>query len=358
MARATSTVVVLTTYPSADASRRLRIDPIVQTLRTMGHRVHVDTILSDFAYENKRARQWWRRAWVILLLVVGLLRRLIMVAICFRRPVLIHREAFPLWTPLVERTVSRLARLVVLDFDDSLWSEPDHGKDWRRLLRNPSRFDDVIKSADHVSVGSPVLADRSRLLSSSVELNLTCPPLYDFGNRQSPISVERMLWIGSDTSIEQLWCFRYLLEDFAKSQRSEVIVLSGPSSMRMSWPSRFRVGPWSPEHERELLGDSVLGIMPLKDSPWAAGKCSYKLLQYMSAGLPHVSSPIGMNNWLVQQSGSGFSAADDDQWRRHLSAIYGSPNLAHELGSRGRAWVETHAKTADVSSRLVKQLVG
>ena len=47
--------------------------------------------------------------------------------------------------------------------------------------------------------------------------------------------------------------------------------------------------------------------MPLPDSPWERGKCGFKLIQYMAAGLPVVASPVGVNDRIVSP-GVGYLA--------------------------------------------------
>lgn len=48
--------------------------------------------------------------------------------------------------------------------------------------------------------------------------------------------------------------------------------------------------------------------MPLIDDEWARGKCSFKMLQYFSAGIPVVASPVGMNNKILESADVGYSA--------------------------------------------------
>jgi glycosyltransferase involved in cell wall biosynthesis len=52
-----------------------------------------------------------------------------------------------------------------------------------------------------------------------------------------------------------------------------------------------------------------IGIMPLEDTAWARGKCSFKMLQYMSCGIPVVVSPVGMNLEILKMGGSAADAA-------------------------------------------------
>ena len=64
--------------------------------------------------------------------------------------------------------------------------------------------------------------------------------------------------------------------------------------------------PWSVEGEAAALLRGDIGIAPTPENPWTAGKCGFKIVQYMAAGLPVVASPVGANAELVRAGESGF----------------------------------------------------
>ena len=73
--------------------------------------------------------------------------------------------------------------------------------------------------------------------------------------------------------------------------------------------------------------------MPLPDTGWARGKCGYKILQYFSAGVPAVASPVGVTSELVG-SQRGVLADSPDDWH---SALQGLIADADQRRERGRA---------------------
>ena len=58
--------------------------------------------------------------------------------------------------------------------------------------------------------------------------------------------------------------------------------------------------------------------MPLDDGEWERGKCAFKMLQYMAAGVAVVASPVGMNRDILQQDDIGFGARNGDEWAESL----------------------------------------
>jgi glycosyltransferase involved in cell wall biosynthesis len=97
---------------------------------------------------------------------------------------------------------------------------------------------------------------------------------------------------------------------------------------------------WSSATEAESLAAAHIGVMPLTDDAWARGKCAFKLLQYMAAALPCVTSPVGANTEAIIDGVNGFHARTSDDWERHLGALIESPELRARFGANGRAHVE------------------
>ncbi len=106
--------------------------------------------------------------------------------------------------------------------------------------------------------------------------------------------------------------------------------------------SRIEYIPWSPANEVSTMQDMTVGIMPLHDTPWERGKCSYKMLLYMACGLPVVVSPVGMNREVLELGEVGLAAHDDDEWVSALNGLLGNPARAQEMGSMGRQVIVEH----------------
>jgi hypothetical protein len=83
-----------------------------------------------------------------------------------------------------------------------------------------------------------------------------------------------------------------------------------------------------------------IGVMPLPDTPWARGKCSYKLIQYMACGLPVVTPPVGMNKEIVEHCVNGFLAESGEEWRKAIEALISNPDLRRRMGAAGHKKVE------------------
>jgi len=101
--------------------------------------------------------------------------------------------------------------------------------------------------------------------------------------------------------------------------------------------------------------------MPLTDSEWARGKCAFKMLQYMAAGIPVVASPVGMNAEILASSSVGLAAQNNEQWVESLSTLLESPETAESMGENGRQLVEKKYSLLVVSSkwqRVFREMMG
>jgi glycosyltransferase involved in cell wall biosynthesis len=81
--------------------------------------------------------------------------------------------------------------------------------------------------------------------------------------------------------------------------------------------------------------------MPLTDTLWTRGKCGYKILQYMAAGIPAVASAVGANRDIITDGVNGFLARTTDDWVRSISTLAEDPVLRTKFALKGRELVES-----------------
>ena len=59
-------------------------------------------------------------------------------------------------------------------------------------------------------------------------------------------------------------------------------------------------------------------------------------MQYMSAAIPCVASPVGVNQSIVKHGVNGFLASGEDDWYHELEKLINDPQLRRRLGENGR----------------------
>jgi glycosyltransferase involved in cell wall biosynthesis len=145
-------------------------------------------------------------------------------------------------------------------------------------------------------------------------------------------------WIGSPTTAPYLDRVVDVLERLARSSPRPVrlVVVGGPAPEIAG--VRVEERAWSPEAEREALAEMDIGLMPLEDTPWTRGKCAYKALQYMAAGVPPVADDVGVAGATVADA--GYAVSGPEAWRDALQALAEDAGLRSRLGEVGRRRVE------------------
>jgi hypothetical protein len=96
---------------------------------------------------------------------------------------------------------------------------------------------------------------------------------------------------------------------------------------------------WSSDAQEACIANLDIGLMPLDHgSIYSRGKCSYKALQYMAAGVPAVASRVGMNEQVIESGVDGV-LCEEDEWGDALSMLIRSPERRAAIGEAGRALV-------------------
>jgi len=101
-------------------------------------------------------------------------------------------------------------------------------------------------------------------------------------------------------------------------------------------PAQVEYRPWSPDTEAALTADMDIGLMPLDDTLWSLGKCSYKMLLYMACGVPVVATDLGMNRDLLAMREVGLGVRTQQDWVDALERLIGDDALRRRMGLQGR----------------------
>jgi glycosyltransferase involved in cell wall biosynthesis len=136
--------------------------------------------------------------------------------------------------------------------------------------------------------------------------------------------------------LEQLYAFRFL-----------VIADKNPNLPLDS----FEFLPWNKNSEIEDLGRIDVGVMPLLDDQWAAGKCGFKAIQYLALGIPALVSPVGVNTQIVADGVNGYHCQSAADWYNNLEQLLRQPAL---LTTMRQAAIEQIENQYSVKSSLAQ----
>jgi hypothetical protein len=90
---------------------------------------------------------------------------------------------------------------------------------------------------------------------------------------------------------------------------------------------------------------------------WTLGKCGFKILQYMAAGLPVIASPVGANGRIVLPGQTGMLPQSDTEWADAVASLAGDPQLRQTMGSAGRQRVEEEFSLQRAADEWAKVLL-
>jgi len=234
----------------------------------------------------------------------------------------------------------RRARRIVFDFDDALYYRPgDPHRSWTR----ERRFFRAVSESDLVLAGNRNLAGIARLRARRVFVlpsTVDVPPLPDVKKLFEPTAV----WIGQRATLPLLDMVQGAVAE--AGLRLRVIADAAPPGAEFV--------PWTLEGEQRAMAECHMGIMPLPATPYTRGKCGYKLLQYYAAGLPAITSPVGVNRVLAE--GGALLARDHPEWVRALRRLAGDAELRARLAQRGRSFVAKRYAAGPLGERLARLL--
>jgi glycosyltransferase involved in cell wall biosynthesis len=331
-------IALLTKYGGLAASTRQRFHQYGPFLEAYGFELISRPLLDDVylkrLYEGNRRDQYH--------LTSRYFDRLMWLLSCPDTDLIwLHCELFPFFPGIMERIARWPGKPIIFDYDDAIFHNYDQHKSGfvRHILSR--KLQNTIGGAKLVVAGNAYLADYARPFCPRVEIIPTVVDLTAYTERTRPSSEGALTigWIGTpSTWNEYMAPFMPVLEKIAMAAGARVIAVGAGKAAAVN-PTLDNL-TWTEESEVARIHLMDIGIMPLTDTPWARGKCGYKLIQYMACGIPVIASPVGVNSEIVEHGVNGFLASSDAEWAEALRTLLQNPALRAQMGEAGRRKVE------------------
>jgi glycosyltransferase involved in cell wall biosynthesis len=245
----------------------------------------------------------------------------------------VSRQLLPAFAPLQMMA----KRPIILDVDDAIW-----------LNTGGHRARALAQASELVVCGNSYLANyfsnwnhNVTIIPTAVNTNWYRPQRFSEGANERPMMLG---WTGTSGNFP----FLYAIEDALYrvlehcSDAKLLVVADRPPQFKRLPAARVEFAQWSPRKELAAFTRMSIGLMPLANNDWCNGKCSYKMLCYMAAGLPVVVTAAGMNNEVLSMGPIGLSAESEQQWVDALTALLEDAGLRSRMGIAGRSIVEDH----------------
>jgi glycosyltransferase involved in cell wall biosynthesis len=301
-------LLILTNNPNR-ASFRQRIEVYLDTLRENGINCEIATFPFGYLARWKlfrRARQF--------------------------DGVFLHKKKLNL---LDAFCLCKYSKKIIYNFDDAvMYSEKNPNRDsWSRLIP----FRRTVKLADMVIASNSYLAEHAKKFNTKVEVLPTGLDIkaYKTDNKIESDGKIRLVWIGSKSTLRYLTEIKPALEEIGSRFENVILRIICDEFFELkNMPVEKR--HWSLEAEAADLAASDIGLAPLPDNRFTRGKCGFKILQYASAGLSVVASPVGVNSEYVHDGVTGFLVTNLSQWSDRLARLIKNPTLRETMGAAGR----------------------
>ena len=252
-------------------------------------------------------------------------------------------EALP-WVPLlVERALLPSNVPIVADYDDAVFHRYDrHPSTMVRQILG-TKIDGIMKRSALVTAGNDYIVDHA--FAAGAQKVERIPTVVDLDHYQTGGAGRKATslcigWIGTpSTWAEYMVPAVPMITAIASKHGARVLAIGAGAEAGEFGPALESV-PWSESTEVKQIKEMDIGIMPLSDTPWARGKCGYKLIQYMACGLPVIASPVGANADIVEHGHNGFLASTEAEWAESIQTLLVDADLRRRMGANGRRKIE------------------
>jgi len=253
---------------------------------------------------------------------------------------------------LFAKLLRHYSQQLIFTFDDAIFAK-GNGEQSKGRER---RFATTLPLCDHVWAGNNYLAERANQYNPNTTIIPTAIDDKKYSiQADKPSTSLDLVWIGSHSTQQHLADIIPALEAATTQIPTLRLKIIADFTLESSQLTILHI-PWSQEVEAKELASAHIGIAPLPDTLYTRGKCGLKVLQYMAAGLPVISSPTGVNQDMVQNGISGLLAANEQAWVDAIQQLAHNSDLRNAMGIAGQQRCHEHFTLAANFQKMLATL--
>ena len=248
-------------------------------------------------------------------------------------------------------------RKTFFDIDDAVY------------LHTPVKTKILAKISDFVIVGSHSLQSWAKNYNKAVELIPTGVSFEKYASavREDDRSVETFClgWVGNGpahvdnlkllvpvfkTLIDRQFKFHFILVGAMKSVALYNMLAEIPG---LQYTIIDQIAWNIPSETAKIIATFDVGVMPLTDTKWNEGKCSFKAIEYMATGIPTIISDVGENSYLIQNGENGFLANNTEEWVQTILTIKNDPEEAKRISKNGQQTILQNYTITSAAKKII-----
>jgi len=247
--------------------------------------------------------------------------------------IFIQKVLLPIW---MLHILKILNKHIVYDWDDALYSPPPSDIfTTRKIKSNKNKLKHGLPIYELVICGNKNLERYTNRFNQKTTVVPTSVDEKQFAHTKT--RNHELIYIGWTGKSENLIYLNQLRDVFIKLEnqyKGEVRVkIVSDKPLYIDGVDIIDNIAWQLENEVTDIESFDIGIMPLSDDEWTRGKCAFKLLQYMAAGVPCIGSPVGANSEVITHNYDGILVSSTEEWSQALEELINQPEKRKFLAS-------------------------
>ena len=215
--------------------------------------------------------------------------------------------------PSFERFITKN---IILDIDDAIFiNRPQcHDKTLTLLKKSPI----VFAGNSYLYSWCKQFAENVYEIPTPVDVNKFLE------KKRKPKDSFVVGWQGTSSSFQYLKEIENELGEFFSGKNNCYFNISSdryPSELE-KLSKYIKFSKWKAKDEVSHIHEFDIGIMPMEKSEYSLGKCSYKMLLYLSCGIPACVTSWGMNKDVLEKGKVGVGIKNSNDWTESLEYLY------------------------------------
>ncbi len=239
---------------------------------------------------------------------------------------------------------------LIYDIDDAIFLSSPATKNKTRKLVERARV--VFAGNQYLGDWCKRYSKNVHILPTAVDTDRFCPTVTKNTNTFV------VGWSGTSSGFKYILEVQSQLLHFFETHENAVFAVCAdryPVEL-VNLAKYIRFEHWSAENEVRQIQAFNVGIMPISHENWALGKCSYKMLLYLSCGVPCCVTNWGMNSEILNQGLVGLGVDQDQDWCEALDFMYKSRLELQNQFPDCRLVVKKHYSLPVIANSFAKAL--